>query len=87
MEREEEGEGRERKEKRKRKPIVVAIKKKRTRKREREREREEFPSAAVDEQQPRLEGEGTVEMGRRARLPWLYPHSGRGVKITNELSR
>lgn len=85
MEREEEGEGRERKEKRKRKPIVVAIKKKRTRKRE--REREEFPSAAVDEQQPRLEGEGTIEMGRRARLPWLYPHSGRGVKITNELSR
>lgn len=50
---------------------------------------------AVDEQQPRLEGEGTVEMalGRggeervEARLPWLYPHSGRGVKITNELSR
>lgn len=60
MEREE---GRGKKRKTKEKTNRRRDKKKRTRKRE--REREEFPSAAVDEQQPRLEGEGTVEMGRR----------------------
>lgn len=60
-----------REEKRKRKPIVVAIKK------EEKREREEFPSVAVDEQQPRLEGEGTVEMALgRGRRGWKRGYRG-----------
>lgn len=70
VEKEEKVEG-ERREKRKRKPIVVAIKK------EEKREREEFPSVAVDEQQPRLEGEGTVEMALgRGRRGWKRGYRG-----------
>lgn len=42
----------------------------------REREREEFPSVAVDEQQPRLEGEGTVEMGEGGRRGWKRGYRG-----------
>lgn len=68
----------ERKEERKRKPIVVAIKKEEKREgtQKREREREEFPSVAVDEQQPRLEGEGTVEMGEGGRRGWKRGYRG-----------
>lgn len=71
VEKEEEKVEGERREKRKRKPIVVAIKK------EEKREREEFPSVAVDEQQPRLEGEGTVEMALgRGRRGWKRGYRG-----------
>lgn len=67
----------EREEKRKRKPIVVAIKREENAEK-RKREREEFPSVAVDEQQPRLEGEGTVEMalGRGGRRGWKRGYRG-----------
>lgn len=84
----------EREEKRKRKPIVVAIKREENaEKRKRERRISigggGRATAAFRGRRNRRDGagEGGGEERVEARLPWLYPHSGRGVKITNELSR